>query len=126
MKMPVIGEGTFKMPVSQMTNDAMYAATQWLPQYLPEYYNQLLPYINAQKASIMADLDAWVPDMVDRLLEEEVLPEVEQLQSTTVAHAQNLRDEALLALVGMTVTIVVAVGTAAWWINRKEAMRDRR
>jgi hypothetical protein len=109
-----------------MTNDAMQAATDWLPQYLPTYYAQLLPYINEQKAAVMRDIEQWAPGLVDELLEQEVLPEVDRLTDIAVAHAENLRDELVLALLGMTGTIVIAVGTAAWWINYREKMRDRR
>lgn len=126
VKLPVVGRTTLEIPVSEMVNDAMESATYWLPDYLPTYYQQLLPYINDQKAALMRDVERWGPEMVDLLLEKEILPEADRLTDIAIAHAENLRDELIIALLGMTGVMVIAVGTAAWWINYREKMRDRR
>jgi hypothetical protein len=125
VRLPVVGKTTLEIPVSEIVNDAMESATHWLPNYLPQYYESALPYINAQKAAVMRDIEQWAPDLLDQLLETEVLPEANELLDVLVAHAENLRDTAVLALLAMTGTVVIAIGTSAWWINYREKMRDR-
>jgi hypothetical protein len=125
VRLPVVGQTTLEVPVSDMTNDALEAATASLPQYLPTYYQQLLPYINEQKGLLMRDVEYLAPIVVDKVLDEEVLPEVERLKEYALAHVENIRDQAILALLAMTGTIVIAVGTAAWWINYRETLRDK-
>lgn len=125
VRLPVVGKTTLEIPVSEMVNDAMESATHWLPEYLPSYYESALPYINDQKAAIMRDIEQWAPELLDELLDQQVMPEVKELTDIAVAHAENLRDTAVLSLLAMTGTIVIAIGTSAWWINYREKMRDR-
>jgi hypothetical protein len=126
VKLPVVGKTTLEVPVSQMTDDALRAATESFPRYLPTYYQQMLPYINEQKVAIMNDIEQWTPGLLDMLIEQQVQPAVDNVIDTALAKVENIRDSAALALLGMTGAIIIAVGTAAWWIDHREVNRDRK
>jgi hypothetical protein len=127
VKLPVVGRTTIEVPVDRMVHDAMQSATRQLPNCLPTIYSQVTPYINGyidgKKSELYADLEARAPGMLNRLLENEIIPQADEYKDKALEHLKEFRDELIIALLGMTGVVVISVGTAAWWLNYRDKMR---
>lgn len=121
--LPLVGKTEFGLPVSAMTNDALLTVQQQLPQILdeslPTVYQRLAPYIADVKASTFADLEYFVPELLDDLMKKQIIPELERQKENVIAEAEVLRDEALIAALAMTGIVAISVGVAAWWLRKR-------
>jgi hypothetical protein len=122
---PLIGVEEVGVPVYRLVHDAMQAGMRFLPQYLPQAWNEVQPYINELKADVIADVEYEADYLADKLLDTHVMPRVENLKEETFASVRHWRDEILLTLMAVGAASVVAVGVGAWWVNQRELQRDR-
>ncbi len=121
--LPLVGKTEFGLPISAMTNDALLTAQQQLPgildESLPVIYQKLQPYIADAKASAFADLEFWLPEMLDDLMKKQIVPELERQKENVIAEAEVLRDEALVAALAMTGILAISVGIGIWWLKNR-------
>jgi hypothetical protein len=88
-----------------------------LDESLPLMYQKLGPYIADVKASTFADLEYFVPELLDDVLKKQLLPELERQKENVLAEAEVLRDEALLAALAMTGIVAITIGVGFWWFK---------
>lgn len=121
--LPLVGKTEFGLPVSAMTNDALLTVQSQLPgildESLPLIYQKLGPYIADVKASAFADLEYFVPELLDDLMKKQVIPELERQKENVIAEAEVLRDEALLTALAMTGILAISVGMGVWWLKNR-------
>jgi hypothetical protein len=126
---PLIGVEEVGIPVNRITYDAMQAATDRLPQFMPEIYSTIEPYADRLLGRVTEDVIETVefeaPYLADKLLEEKIMPRAEILKENLIANVENVVEEILVTLLAVGGATIVAVGVGAWWVNRKEEMRDK-
>jgi len=112
--LPLVGKTTFGLPIPAMTNDALLTAERQLPEILdrtlPVVYQKTKPYIDG----IFADLEYELPALADKILKEQVLPQLERQKEEIVAQTEVLSTRLLLGL-----TVLTGVGLAGLWYIRK-------
>jgi hypothetical protein len=127
---PLIGVTEVGLPIERATHDAIQSAVARLPQYLPQVYDQATPYIDDILAKAMdravrtAEYEADY--LADKMMEEKVMPRVETLKENLVANVGNFVEEILVTVVAVGAASIIAVGVGAWWVNRREEIRDKR
>lgn len=118
LEVPIVGRTTMRLPISQMTNDAIITAEQQLPglldRQLPMVWQKLAPYIFDVKSSIIGDLEYWLPEQAQALMDDVVLPEWEAQKDSLVADMKLAVEKALLgaALLG-------GAGLGVWWLWKR-------
>ncbi len=117
---PLIGRTTMRLPISQITNDAILTAEQQLPalidRQLPMVWDKLQPYIFQVKGSVLSDLEYWLPEQLESLLDDVVLPEWERQKEILVAETEVMMKK---MLVGVGFMAAAGVGIL-WWMRRSK------
>lgn len=102
------GENTeIKIPVQQMADDS-YAAV--LPHIL-ELEGRLINDVEDEMARV-------VPDMVQRVINENVRPELAKQMEIAFAKVDIAKDDAIKAAVGIAAGLALAIGLGAWWVKK--------
>jgi hypothetical protein len=96
-----------KIPVQQMADDS-YAA--------------VLPHILELEGRLIADVEdemaRVVPDMVQRVINENVRPELAKQMEIAFAKVDIAKDDAIKAAVGIAAGLALAIGLSAWWVKK--------
>ena len=124
INLPVWGEDYVTVPIYRMVDDALLSATQRLPVYLPQLWQQMQPYLAELQADVVRTIEYEVPFLTRAALDE-AMPRVEELRRQVTGDAESLRDELLIGILAAGAASIVAIGVAAWWINQREVMRDQ-
>jgi len=122
---PLIGRETVGVPVYRMVYDAMQAGTKFLPEYLPEVWQQLQPYIAEVQDDVVRTIEYEADYLADELLDKKVMPRLNAVTDELVGTATGWRDEILMTLMAVGAASIIAVGVSAWWINKSEQQRDK-
>ncbi len=120
---PILGDFKADIPVEQMTKDATAVALTTLEQKLPLFldrnmpvmYAKALPYISAQKASLVGDVEYLVPEVLQEVLDDVVLPELEIQKARILAEL----DKRLFQVLAGTVAVTAAGAVAAYYLRRR-------
>lgn len=123
---PLIGVEEVGIPVYRVVNDAMQAADRFLPDYLPSYYAHLQPYIAAEVDNLVRTAEYEADFLADKLLKEKVDPRVEAAKQNLYANLDSVVTEILATVVITGAASLIAIGVGAWWVNRREEIRDKR
>jgi hypothetical protein len=119
--LPLVGKTEFGLPIPAMTNDALLTVQKQLPQVLdeslPVVYQKLAPYLADLKAGTFADLEYFVPELLDDVMKKQILPELERQKDNIIAETEMIRDEALKTALALTGMVVVAMGVGFWWLK---------
>lgn len=121
---PIIGVEQVGVPVYRIVYDAMQAGTKFLPEYLPQVWQQLQPYIGQLTDHAVRTIESEADYLAEKLLDEQVMPRVDVLHEELIDDANELRDELLVTILAVGAASILCIGLAAWWINERERQRD--
>ena len=125
MDLPIIGVTEVGLPIYRVTYDAMKAATQRLPEFLPEIYDAVNPYVERLQGEIIdrvvrtAEYEADY--LSDKLLRDKVDPRVAAMTDDIERRAQKITNEALLTGLALTGAVLLGGGVAIWWLKQKRS-----
>lgn len=113
--LPIVGKTSFGLPIPAITNDALNTVEQRLPSLLdatlPVIEQKVQPWIN----SVIADVQYEAPALVDKIIKQQVLPELQTQKEELLAQADVIMQKALL---GTAVITLLAIG-GFWWVKKR-------
>ena len=121
---PIIGRRSVGVPVYRLVHDAMQAGTRFLPEYLPQVWNELQPYLGELTDRVVRTVEYEADYLADELLDNKVMPRLEIVKEDLYGYVRAWRDEILITILAAAAASVVAIGVGAWWVNKREEIRD--
>jgi hypothetical protein len=119
MDLPIIGVTEVGLPVYRVTYDMMEAATQRLPEFLPQIYQDLQPYIADLTDDVVRTVEYEADFLADKMMREQVEPVIEEFTDELEVRANKLVNELLVTTAALSGAVIIAVGVAAWWVRSK-------
>jgi hypothetical protein len=113
--LPILGEEEVEVPLRQLSQDFLASATRQLPEHLPQIFADLQPHINEVKSGLMRDAD----ELIRETLENTLRPEIESQKVELLSDINREANKAMVTLSVIAITIVGAVGLAAWYTARR-------
>jgi hypothetical protein len=116
--LPVVGRTDVGVPVNQLVNDAWLHVQSLLPEIVEQVSIEARPRFNELVTTLEGSIAHLLPDLMSEMIRTQIRPELEAQMIAAQARAGVVKEDVIRAAIGVTGTLAIAIGLAAWWMKQ--------